>query len=94
MDGSLCTGQKAIPIDELTKGISSPTITIPEGATLTIDGQALVMAMGKPPTAKTFGDHADIFVGLFFQFGSQYSHTDIVFDHLRFYKNLKYQNRN
>ena len=72
MDGCLRTGQKVILIDEITKGVCCPaTITILEGATLIIDGQALVMAVGKPATAKAFGDLADIFVESVYQSGSK-----------------------
>ncbi|MGH0135199.1 UNVERIFIED_CONTAM: hypothetical protein FKN15_073102 [Acipenser sinensis] len=81
MNGSLRTGQKSLLVDELTKGINSPpTIEIPKGATLIIDGKALVLALGRPNNAKTFGDFADAFAQSVYHSGSGYARIDVVFD--------------
>ena len=81
MNGNLRTGQKSLLADELVKGISCPaTIKISKSATLVIDGQAMVNAIGKPYNATTFGDFADIFSRYVYQSGSEYSRIDIVFD--------------
>ncbi|KAJ8410625.1 hypothetical protein AAFF_G00195290 [Aldrovandia affinis] len=48
---------------------------------LVIDGQALVIAIGKPQAAKTFGDLADVFVETVLQSGAQFQRIDVLFDH-------------
>ena len=51
---------------------------------LVIDGQALVIAIGKPQAAKTFGDLSDIFVKSVFQSGKHFQCIDVLFD--RYYE--------
>ena len=51
-----------------------------EQATLIIDGQATVIALGKPQGAVTFGDFADIFVTNVLQSGASYKRIDVLFD--------------
>ncbi|MES9881882.1 MAG: hypothetical protein ABW185_13470, partial [Sedimenticola sp.] len=83
--GNLRGGQKSLLIDQLTQDIVCPSkIDIPESATLVIDGQALVHVIGKPKSAITFGDYANVFVGSVFQSGTEYSRIDVVFD--RYYE--------
>ena len=61
MNGTLCTGNKSELANVVTEDIDCPE-TIQLHATssfLIIDGQALVVALGKPDAAVTFGDLAD-----------------------------------
>ena len=50
---------------------------------LIIDGQALVVALGKPANAQTFGDLADTYVCKVLKSGANYQWIDIVFDRYR-----------
>ena len=50
---------------------------------LIIDGQALVVALGKPDAAVTFGDLADTYVKSVLKAGSEYHRIDVVFDKYR-----------
>ena len=47
---------------------------------LVIDGQALVMALGKPPETTTFGDYANKFTDTVLKMGAKYQRVDVVFD--------------
>ena len=63
MNGRLCTGQKSLIADKLTKGTECPaSIDVPESATLITDGQTLVICLGRPTFEKSFGDFAEIFI--------------------------------
>ena len=76
MNGTLCT---------VTGDIDCPE-TIQLHATssfLIIDGQALVVAHGKPDAAVTFGDLADTYVKTVLKAGSEYHRIDVVFDRYR-----------
>ena len=82
MNGSLRTGTKAIFADVLLKGVQCPT-RLPEdmnGGTLIIDGQALIVSLGKPPKAIKFGDLADIFVQSVLSAGEKFEIIHILFD--------------
>ena len=48
-----------------------------------IDGQALIIAMGKPLACKTFGQLADMFVDRVLCASSRYDRVDVVFDRYR-----------
>ena len=50
---------------------------------LIIDGQALVVALGKHDAAVTFGDLADTYVKTVLKAGSEYHRIDVVFDRYR-----------
>ena len=50
---------------------------------LIIDGQALVVALGKPDADVTFGDLADTYVKTVLKAGSGYHRIDVVFDRYR-----------
>ena len=80
----LRTGSKAVHAEVLTTGVSCPdhldATDLGEDTVLITDGQALVAAIGKPKTAKTFGDLADIFVETVLQSGSQFKRIDVMFD--------------
>jgi len=66
VNGQLRTGPKAVLAEVLTTGVSCPDhldeTDLKEDPVLIIDGQALVVAIGKLKTANTFGDLADTFV--------------------------------
>ena len=66
VNGQLCTGLKAVLADVLTADVECPdrveATDLGDAATLIIDGQALVIAIGIPKTASTFGDFADVFI--------------------------------
>ncbi len=85
LNGTLRTGNKSILADLLTEGIDCPeTIELhDQSACLIIDGQALVVAIGKPINAENFGDLSDVFVKSVLQTGSKYKRIDIVFDRYR-----------
>ena len=74
MNGTLRTGNKSELANVVTEDIDCPE-TIQLHATsslLIIDGQALVVALGKPDAAVTFGDLADIYVKTVLKAGSEY----------------------
>ena len=85
---TLRTGSKADLYEVLTAGIPCPSnidaTDLGEAATLIIDGQAIVHSIAKPQKAVTFGDLADVFVGVVLQSGKQFKRIDVVFD--RYYK--------
>ena len=47
-----------------------------------IDGQALVVALGKPQNTHlgTFGDYASLFLNVVFGYGKNFARIDILFD--------------
>ena len=55
---------KSLLADELTKDVTCPeSLDLQDSSScLIIDGQALVVALGKPNSAVTFGDFADTYV--------------------------------
>ena len=58
--GSLHSTNKAVLANILTQHVqTSVTVILDEPSCLIIDGQALVMALGKPPDIRTFGDSTD-----------------------------------
>lgn len=63
MNGSLRTGNKVMLCEILTIDIACPATIDLEGqpSCLVIDGQARIMAIGKPASAKTCDDLADVF---------------------------------
>ena len=50
---------------------------------LLIDGQTMVIAIGKQQTCKTFGDFANAFVNRMISVSDAYDRVDIVFDGYR-----------
>ncbi|KAG1668552.1 Protein smg8 [Nymphon striatum] len=84
--GTLRTGTTSILFDVLTKDVSCPTeITISESSCLIIDGQAMVMSLGKPADVNTFGEYADVVVKYVLKQGEAYNRIDVTFDR---YNNL------
>ena len=58
----------------------SPRVKLEKSLCLIIDGQATVMALGKPDNAITFGDYADQFVGHALKTANDFDRVDVVFD--------------
>lgn len=87
MNGNLRTGSKAVLTQAITAGISflsSLSSNDIQNSSLIIDGQALVVAIGKPPGLVTFGDFADTFVQAVLNAGAKFNRVDVVFD--RYYQ--------
>ena len=81
MNGTIRTGNKSILAEILTTNIVCPeNVDIHQSASLITDGQSLVVAIGKPAEATTFGDLADSFIRYFLQMGSCCDRIDVVFD--------------
>ncbi|KAG1682470.1 Retinal homeobox protein Rx1 [Nymphon striatum] len=79
--GTLRTGTKSILFDVLTKNVSCPTeITISESSCLIIDGQAMIMSLGKPADVNTLGEYADVVVKYVLKQGEAYNRIDVTFD--------------
>ena len=82
-DGSLHSTNKSVLANILTQQVeTSANVAVDEASScLLIDGQALVMALGKPQGIKTFGDFANIFTETVFKMGAKYhQRIDVVFD--------------
>ena len=81
MYGKIRTGNKSILANCLTKGVPCPEqIILHTQANLILAGQALVMSIGKPDGATTFGDLADTFCNSVLGMGRVYQRIDVVFD--------------
>ena len=85
MNVTLRTGNRSELANVVTEYIDSPeTIQLYATSSLiTIDGQALVVALGKPDAGVTFGDLADTYVTTVLKAGSKYHRIDVVFDRYR-----------
>ena len=85
MNGKLHTGNKSVLADILTEGVHCPeTIDLhDQSSCFIIYGQVLVVVgIGQPADALTFGDLADTFVSSV-QTGFSYQRVDVVFDRYR-----------
>ena len=82
INGSLRTGNKAILIEKLVEGLDCPpTIDLfGKSSCMVIDGQALVVSLGKPKDSVTFGDMSDAFLRAVLQIGKFCQRIDVVFD--------------
>ena len=60
--GSLHSTNKSVLVNILTEQAPAK-VTLDDSSCLLIDGQALVMALGKPPGIITFGEYANMFAG-------------------------------
>ena len=85
MNGALRTGNKSVLLEKLTEDITCPeAIELHNTSScLIIDGQALVVSLGRPDNAVTFGDLADTYVRAVLRAGYKYQRIDIVFDRYR-----------
>ena len=81
---ALRIGSKASLVDCLTSDVQCPaSIKVQGNSCLLIDGQAMVIAIGKPQTCKTFGDFANACVNRVISVSAAYDKVDIVFDRYR-----------
>lgn len=84
MNGTLRSGNKSVLADIITQGINcTESIELRETSCIIIDGQALVVTVGKPDSAATFGDLADVYTGAVLKLGAGYQRIDVVFDRYR-----------
>ena len=85
MNSTLCTGNKSVLANVVTEDIDCPDVIKLHATSsfLIIDGQALVVALGKPDAALTFGDLADTYLKTVLKAGSGYHIIDVVFDRYR-----------
>lgn len=88
-NGTLRSGNKAILADVLINGIfCPPDLVVHRNSCLIIDGQALVLTLGKPAGVVTFEELADSFLNLVIHMGRHFSRIDVIFD--RYYdKSIK-----
>jgi hypothetical protein len=84
MNGTLRSGSKTLLLQALTREVPCPPsldeADLGDNATLVVDGQALICAIGKPQQAATFGDLADVFIKSLHQAGRGFKRTDVLFD--------------
>ena len=82
MNGTLRTVNKSVLADILTEHVVCPDeIELHDTSScLIIDGQALVVSLGMPDNAVTFGDLADTYVRAVLKVGTSYQRIDVVFD--------------
>ncbi|CAH3166947.1 unnamed protein product [Porites lobata] len=83
-NGQLRSGNKSVLIELLSGGMEYTLVTPVTGrSTLVIDGQALVMALGRPTECNTFDDFADRFLKAVLFCGKDYDRIDVAFDRYR-----------
>ena len=80
-NGNLHSTNKSLLSAVLTQDVHCQTsIELDNPGCIIIDGQALVMALGKPSDVKTFGEYANMFVETVLKMGAQYQRIDVAFD--------------
>ena len=88
MNGDLRTGSKAVFSEVLVEHIPCPASLVPddlgERPTIIIDGQALVVSVGKPKGITTFGDIFDLFRKAVLLAGASFDCRDITFISIKF----------
>ena len=83
-NGQIRSGNKSVLIELLSGGMEYARVTPVTGrSTLVIDGQALVMALGRPTECNTFDDLADTFLKAVLVCGKDYDRIDVAFDRYR-----------
>ncbi|KAL9951255.1 hypothetical protein ACROYT_G043889 [Oculina patagonica] len=83
-NGQLRTGNKSVMIELLSSGTERPLVTPVAGrSTLVVDGQALVMSLGRPSECNTFDDLADKFVKAVLVSGKDFDRIDVTSDRYR-----------
>ena len=71
----------SILVDVLLGGINCPeSIEIEGSFCLIIDGNAIIVTIGKPQEAKTFGNLADDFMGVVMHYGRACQQIHVTFD--------------
>ena len=83
-NGDIYTGDKACLIEKLSSDANVPPANIlpdsPADSQLIIDGQAFIVAIGKPKEASNFGDLPETFKESVIGAGSKFDRIHIVFD--------------
>jgi hypothetical protein len=81
-DGSLRTGNKSVLMNFLTEGIDEKQELQVDRASaeLIIEGQALIVSVGKPTDAITFGDLADNFIKSLTNHRKMFHRIDVTID--------------
>lgn len=83
-NSQLRTGNKSMTIELLSNGMERPQVTpIARRSTLVVDGQALVIALGRPSECNTFEDLAGKFVKAVLISGKDFERIDVTFDRYR-----------
>ena len=83
-NAQLRSGNKSVLIELLSGGMEDTRVTlVPGRSTLVVDGQALVMALGRPSVCNTFDDLADRCLKAFLACGKDYDRIDVEFDRYR-----------
>ena len=84
MNGDLRTATKALLAEAVTENIKCltdlPAGDLKDGATLMIDGMALLAAIGKPQGIATFGDLSNSFRATVILAARSYDRVDVLFD--------------
>ena len=84
INDTLHSPNKSLLANILTKNVLTPsTISLDGPRCLLVDGQALVMALSKPPSIKTFGEYAKTFAAALYKTGTTFQKTDVTFDRYR-----------
>ena len=82
-NGSLKSGNKSLLLEILLKnGDINGLIDFNDRAALIIDGQFLVQSL-KHQGLRTFGEYADMYVGVVLRKGVRFRRIDVVFDRYR-----------
>ena len=82
MNDNIRSGNKVTLLNEVTAEVDIPEeIEITRSSSqIIIDGQAMVVSMGRPAKAETFGDFGEIFAKNVMRFSGTYERIDVVFD--------------
>ena len=82
--GTLHSSNKSLLANVLIQDLHTPpTVELDGPSCLLIDGQALVMALGKPSNINTFGEYANMFANAVFRMGARFQRIDVTFDRYR-----------
>ena len=84
VSGQLRTGNKSDMMEVLSSDTERPRVTPIAGRSmLVVDGQALVMALGRPSECNTFDDLGDKFVRAVLASGKDFYPIEVTFDRYR-----------
>ena len=84
VSSQLRTGNKPVMTEDLSSGTERPWVMPVAGRSmLVVDGQALVMVIGKPSECHTFDDLGDKFVKALLASGKDFHRKDVTFDRYR-----------
>ena len=84
INGTLHSPNKSLLANILTKYALIPsTISFDGPSCLLNSGQALVMALSKPPNLKTIGEYAKTFAAAVYKIGANFQRSGVTFDRYR-----------